>query len=153
MPSIIATTTALDLETALIERIAAIVPRHVVQRSLGWRPSPENRPYGESSEVPRMFWVELLPGPAVEGGLTGNGDSEVSLGVDVIADYRAFVDTEVGDVVEQDKWDLFDDWTNAINVIPGLTHVEDPEEPGADGDEEAARIRFPLTIFYMRERR
>jgi hypothetical protein len=153
MPSIIATTTPRAIEAALIERIAAIVPTAVPHREVGWRPAPNNKRIGESSsEVPRLFVIELVPGDVVQGGLTGNGDTETSLGVDVVADYRAFDPTDVGDVAETDKWDLHDDFHDAINVVPGLTHVELAGEAQADGDDEARRIRFPFLVHYMRER-
>ena len=152
MPSIIASTTSAALEEALIARIAAITPTAVQHRAGGWLPSEENRSVGESSEAPRLFYIQLVPGDVVPGGLTGNADTETSLGLDVLADYRAFDETDRGTVVEQDQWDLHDDFTDAINVVPGLTHVEIAGEPQPDGDEDAARFRFPFTIQYMRAR-
>lgn len=153
MPSIIVTTTPRALEAALIDQVRAIVPTAEPHRAVGWRPAPNNRRVGESSsEVPRLFVLELVPGDAVPGGITGNGDTETSLGIDVVADYRAFQDTDVGDVLEMDKWDIHDAFHDAINVVPGLTHVELAGEAQPDGDEEARRFRIPFTVHYMRAR-
>ena len=153
MPSIIVTTTTQALEPALIERIAAIVPTHSSKRDRGWHPSPNNRQIGESSEVPRLFYLEIVAGDLVDGGLTGNGDSEWDAGLDIVTDYRAFEETEVGDLVEMDQADVYDELHNAINVVPGLTHVEIAGEPQPDGDEAEARYRYAFTVFYMRNRR
>lgn len=152
MPSIIASTTPLDLESALIGLIAGIEPTHEASRSHGWTPTEGNRQVGESSECPRLFYLEIVPGSVVPAGLTGNADTETSLGLDVLADYRFLSPEERGTVVEMDLWDLHDELQNAINVIPGLTHVEVAGEPQPDGDEEAARYRLPFTLHYMRAR-
>lgn len=153
MPSIIATTTPKAMEAAIIARIAAIVPRHTSRQDGGWVPSEDNRPAGSSSLTPRLFHVEVTPGSFVPGGLTGAGDNECSLYLDVVADYRAFNEDELGTVIEADMWDLYDDLVNAINVIPGLTHCEISEEPSTDGDEQENRYRYTFELYYMRARR
>lgn len=153
MPSVIPSTTLGAIEAAVIARIAALEPTHVSQRAEGWKPTEDNRPIGKSSEQPRLFYVEVGPGEVRDGALTGNGDIECEAELDVVADYRAFVEDERGTVVEADQWDLYDDLENAINVIPGLTGVEIAGEPQQDGDEDAQRFRFPFTLLYMRARR
>jgi hypothetical protein len=152
VPSIIASTTALQLEAALIGLIAQIEPTHEASRSHGWTPTDGNREVGESSECARLFYVQHMPGGVVPGGLTGNGDTETELGFDILADYRFLSSEERGTVVEMDQWDIHDALHDAINVVPGLTHVEVAGEPQPDGDEEAARYRLPFTLFYMRAR-
>jgi hypothetical protein len=152
VPSIIASTTALALESAIIGLIAGVEPTHESSRSHGWTPTDGNRQVGESSECPRLFYLELVTGNAVPRGMTGNADTETSLGLDVLADYRFLSPEERGTVVEMDLWDLHDALHNAINVIPGLTLVEVAGEPQPDGDEEAARFRLSFTLQYMRER-
>lgn len=152
MPTVIETTTSAALESALIPRIAGITPSHVASRSLGWTPTEDNQRVGESSETPRLFYVELVPGDIVDGGLTGNADTETELGLDVVADYRAIDRDDRGTVTEMDQWDLYDMLEDAINVVPGLTDVELAGEPTLDGDEDAARYRFPFSLKYMRAR-
>lgn len=152
MPSIIASTTSLELESALIGLIAQIEPTHEASRSHGWTPTDNNRQIGESSECPRLFCLEIVPRGPVQGGLTGNGDTETELGLDVLVDYRALSSDERGTVAEMDRWDIHDAIHDAINTIPGLTHVEIDGDPQPDGDEAAARFRCPFTLFYMRAR-
>lgn len=153
MPSVIPSTTLGAIEAAVIARIAALVPSHESSRDQGWSPTEDNRPIGKSSEQPRLFYVEVVPGEVVVGGITGNGDVECEAGFDVVADYRAFLEQDRGTVVEADQWDLLDDLESAINVVPGLTWAEIAGEPQPDGDEEAQRFRFPFMLHYMRARR
>lgn len=153
MPSLIQTTTAQALETALISRILSIVPSHASERSKGWVLSPDNMPAGDGSITHRMFYVSITPGTVVPAGITGNGDNEVSIGFDVVADYQGFPPNQLGTVLEMDQWDLHDDFADAIGVIPGLTHSELAGEPEPDGDEDSMRYRFPFTLYYLRARR
>lgn len=152
MPSIIVATTSLALESAIIGLIAGIEPAHEASRGHGWTPTEGNRQVGDSSECPRLFYLELVPGGVVPAGLTGNADTETALGLDVLADYRFLAPEERGTVVEMDQWDIHDALHDAINVVPGLTHVELAGEPQPDGDEEAARYRLSYTLHYMRAR-
>lgn len=153
MPTIIASTTAEQLEPALIGLIAGVVPTHTAHRSKGWTPTEDNRPKGElGSEVPRLFYVELQQGGLVQGGITGNGDNEGRLFVDVVADYRAFDEDQRGTIAHMDGWDLYEAMQDAINVIQGFTWVEEPPEPTIDGDEDAARFRHSFTTQYLRPR-
>lgn len=153
MPSIIQTTNAQTLETALIARIAAIVPTYTSRQATGWIPAEDNRAAGSGGLTPRLFYVQVTPGDFVLDGLTGAGDNEVSIGFDVVADYRAFNENEIGTIIEMDQWDLFDDLHDAINIVSGLTHAEKAGEPQADGEETDRRFRFPFTLYYMRARR
>lgn len=152
MPTLIATTDANTLESALIPVIAAIVPTHAHSRAIGWTPTEDNAQVGESSECPRLFFLQWVPGEVVPGGLTGNADTETGIGLDVVADYRGFSPEDRGTVVEMDRWDLYDALEDSINVIPGLTHSEAEGEPQPDGDEDAARYRYSFTLHYMRQR-
>jgi len=152
MPSIIESTTPRALELAVIQTIAAIVPREVSNREGGWLPAAENEAQGRSSTVARLFYVEISPGPEVPAGITGNGDTECYLMLDIFADYRAFEHQEIGHILGQDQWDLFDALQNTINVTPGLTHVAVDGQPDFDGLEGEARYRFPFRLQYLRDR-
>ncbi len=152
MPSIIESTNPLALETALIPVIAAITPTHPSRRQYGWTPTENNRQVAESSECPRLFFVEWVAGDLVQGGLTGNGDTETEIFLDVVTDYRGFDVDERGTVLAQDFNDLYDSLENAINVVPGLTDVDKDGEPAVDTDEDAARFRFPFILRYLRNR-
>lgn len=152
MPSIIESTTPRELELAIIQTIAAIVPSEVSNREGGWIPAAENEAQGRSSTIARLFYIELSPGAEVPGGLTGNGDSECYLQLDIFGDYRAFVAQEHGSILSRDQWDLYDALTNQINVIPGLTQVAVDGQPDVDGREGEARYRFPFQLQYMRAR-
>jgi len=153
MPSIIESTTPRALEVAIVQTIAAIVPTEVSHREGGWVPAEENEAQGRSSLVARLFYVEISPGGEVPGGITGNGDTECYLALDIFADYRAFQAQEIGHVVSMDQWDLFDAMQDQINVIPGLTQVTVDGQPDFAGLEGEARYRFPFQLQYMRARR
>lgn len=151
MPSIIVSTTPRALEQALIGVIMAIVPTDESHRDAGWTPTEGNRAEGESSSrVPRLFYIETIPGGFVPSGITGNGDSECYLSVDVTVDYRVFEEDEVGTLLAADQWDIYDAVEAAINVVEGLTQVSIASEPSPEGD---GRYRFPFTLQYMRARR
>ena len=113
----------------------------------------DNRTESSSSQVPRLFQTEILAGDIVPGGITGNGDSEVFLAFDVLADYRAFGEEELGRIVSHDKLDLYEAFHEAINVVPGLTQVTMDGDPEIDGDEDEARYRFPFMLQFMWARR
>lgn len=153
MPSIIVSTTPGALEEALRAVIVAIVPSEASHRDAGWTPMEDNRTESSSSTVPRLFQTEILTGDIVPGGLTGNGDSEVFLAFDVIADYRAFEEQELGPIVSHDKLDLYEALHEAINVVPGLTQVTMDGDPSPDGNEDEARYRFPFMLQFMWGRR
>lgn len=153
MPSTIASTTPREIEAAIIATIMAIVPSEESHRDAGWTPVEENRVEGSSSNVPRLFRVEIFPGDLVPAGITGNGDSECYLSLDVLVDYREFEPQEMGHIVAADQWDLYDAIEEQINIIPGLTNVTISSEPSIDGEEAEVRIRYPLMLQYMRARR
>lgn len=153
MPSVIASTTARELEAAMITTIMAIVPSEESHRDAGWTPTEQNRQEGDSATVPRLFRVETLPGGFVPGGITGNGDNECYLAMDVFVDYRAFEIQELGPILAADQWDLYDAIQAQINLVPGLTQCTIDGEPSLDGDEGEARYRFPLMLQYLRHRR
>lgn len=153
MPSIIATTTSRSLEAAIIAAIATLVPSEESGQELGWIPMEENRDAGTSSMVPRLFRIEINTTGLVVGGLTGNGDNELSLALDIFVDYRGFPKEDRGWLLEADQWDLYFHLENQINVIPGLTHVEIAADPTPEGDEDEARFVYSFTVYYMRVRR
>jgi hypothetical protein len=153
MPSTIASTTPRELEAAIIATIMAIVPSEVSHRDAGWTPMEENRVEGSSSNVPRLFRVKTFPGGDVPAGITGNGDSETYLSLDVVVDYRVFEEDELGYIVAADQSDLYDAIEEQINIIPGLTNVTISSEPSIEGEEGELRIRYPLMLQYMRARR
>lgn len=151
----IASTTPRALESAIIAAIASIVPTNPVERDGGWKPADDNMLAGASSLVPRVFEIRFAPGQTVQGGITGNGDTEKSLALNVVVDYRAFREQDLGAVLEDDQWDLHDMLSNRLdgsptNPITGLTHVEDPLGPAPEEGE--TRIAHQFTIFYLRTR-
>lgn len=152
----ISSTTSQALEVAIIAAIASIQPTHPVERDAGWVPADDNRLAGLSGMCPRAFELQTAPGTTVQGGITGNGDTEKSLQVNVVVDYRAFRPEDRGTVVEADQWDLYDTLSNRLdgtpdNGIAGLTHVEDPIGPvPEEGDD--SRIAHQFTVFYLRTR-
>ena len=149
----ITTTTVRELEQAIRARIATITPTHPVDRDGGWVPSDDNDRVLESTLVPRLFVVEVAPGDIVEGGLTGNGDTETSVDVEVVADYRSFQDEDLGSVIEADVWDIHDAFSNGLDaVVPGLTHWQVAGKPALAGDETERRYALPFLAHYMRQR-
>lgn len=149
----IATTTLRELEATIRESIVGIAPTHPVDRDGGWVAADSNRPVG-SSTVPRLFFLEVEPGDTVEGGMTGNGDTETDANVDVVADYRHFREEDRGSVLEADRWDLHDRLQDSLHpVISGLTHVALGPPPSPYEDEEVpTKFVIPLTLHYMRQR-
>jgi hypothetical protein len=148
----IASTTPQALELAIIAAIASIVPTHPVEQDGGWKPADDNMLAGASSLVPRVFEIRTAPGGTVRGGITGNGDTEKSLNLDVVVDYRAFRDQDLSSIVENDQWDIHDHLSDRLdNGITGLTGIEDPLGPRPDEKAES-RIVHQFTIFYLRTR-
>lgn len=151
MPTIPSTTLRL-LEGALRTRIDGITPTATIEQSAGWHYA-EDRDMPPPSLVPRLYSFEWGKPASVPGGATGNADSEVSIDLDIVVDYRAFREEDIAWLVESDHWDLhdriFDSWSQ--DLITGLTY----SEIRGDGFEveDAQRVRYQLTVYYMRARR
>lgn len=149
MPTI-PTTTVTGLEEALRVLISAIEPTHAIDQSSGWHYA-EDREMPASTMVPRMFSFEWGSPEVVQGGATGNADTEVRLALDVVVDYRAFREADLAFVVEADHWDLHDEMSDAWsqNEIPGFTF----SDTLSFDTEDAQRVTHHFVVQYMRARR
>lgn len=145
-------TTLQALEAALRTRIDGITPSHETEQSSIWHYA-EDRDMPAPSMVPRLYSFEWGKPESVLGGATGNGDSEVSIDLDIVVDYRAFREEDLAFIAIEDNWDLhdriYDSWSQ--DLITGLTYSEIRGEGFAL--EDAQRARFTLTLYYMRLRR
>jgi hypothetical protein len=144
------TTTLRALEAALRTRIDGITPDHEAGQSSGWHYA-EDRDMPAPSMVPRLYSFEWSNVGVVPGGATGNGDTEVSIDLDIVVDYRAFPERDLAFIVESDHWNLadriFDSWSH--DLILGLSYSE---SRGFE-IEDAQRVVHGLTLYYMRDRR
>jgi hypothetical protein len=149
MPTI-PSTTLTALEAALRTRIDGITPTHTTQQSSGWHYA-EDRDMPAPSMVPRLYSFEWSQPGVVEGGATGNADTEVSVKLGIVVDYRAFREEDLAWVVESDHWDLsdriFDSWSQ--DLITGLTYSSSESFEV----EDAQRVVHTFELYYMRARR
>ena len=143
-------TTVTALEAALRLRIDGIVPTHQIEQSSAWHYA-EDREMPAPSEVPRMYSFNWGDPEVVLGGATGNADTEVRLTLDIVTDYRAFREADIGWVIESDHWDLhdrlMDSWSQ--DIVSGMTFSD---SQGFE-TEDAQRVTHSFVIQYMRARR
>jgi hypothetical protein len=149
MPTIPSTTLTI-IEAGLRTRIDGITPTHETQQSSRWQYA-EDRDMPAPSMVPRLYSFEWSNPGVVEGGATGNLDTEASVLLSIVVDYRAFREEDLGWIVESDHWDLsdriFDTWSQ--DLIPGLTF----SSTRGFEVEDAQRVIHQFELFYMRARR
>lgn len=149
MPTI-PSTTLTALELALRVRIDGITPTLQLEQSSAWHYA-EDRDMPAPSMVPRMYSFEWGDPEVVEGGATGNADTEVRLTLSIVTDYRAFREEDLAFVVESDHWDLhdrlMDSWSQ--DIVPGLTY----SDTRSFETEDAQRVTHSFVIQYQRARR
>lgn len=150
MPTI-PSTTLTQLESALralIDGIAA--PTLVNGQTYAWQYA-EDRDMPSSTMVPRLYSFEWGEPTVVQGGATGNADTEVGIVLSIIVDYRALPERDIAFIVEADHWDLHDEISDAWSQdeITGLTFSE---SRGFD-TEDAQRVTHTFGLQYMRARR
>lgn len=138
------------LELAMRPIIAGITPTHQADRSESWIPVDDNAEAG-SGLCPRLFFFEWSDQKSVPGGATGNADSEVSIEMRIVTDYRAFDPRTLAQVVIEDYWDLHDRLFEACqqDEINGLTKIEEMRSEPLD----AQRVEHTFRVQYMRARR
>lgn len=138
------------LEDALAAQFALITPSHAVQQGAPWVWAEDRREISPSMRM-RRFRFEWGAAEPVEGGAWGNLDTEVSIEMRVVTDYRALREEDLGDLTEQDFWDLHDRMADRLDpLVPGLTWVE-PIRTAVD-DAEAFVIAHEFRIQYLRNR-
>lgn len=138
------------LEDALAAQFALITPSHAVQQGAPWVWAEDRREIPPSMRT-RRFRFEWGKAEVVPGGLTGMADTEVAIEMRVVTDYRALREEDLGDLTEQDFWDLHDRmWDRLDPIVPGLTWV-DPVAVVVD-DPEAFVIAHEFRIQYSRAR-
>ncbi len=143
--------TTLDaLEAAMRPIIAGIAPTHAADGAASWIPVDDNADPG-SGLCPRLFFFEWGDAASVPGGATGNADSEVSIELRIVTDYRAFDPRTLAQVVVEDYWDLHDRLFEACeqDEISGLTKIEEMRSQPLD----AQGVAHTFRVQYMRARR
>ena len=149
MPTIPSTTLS-AIEAALRTRIDGITPSHEAGQASAWHYA-EDRDMPPSSLVPRLYSLQWSSPAVVPGGATGNSDTEASVALAIVVDYRAFRVEDLGWTVESDHWDLSDRIHDAWSqdLIPGMTFSE---SRGFEVD-DTQRVAHLFTLHYMRARR
>lgn len=130
--------------------IAGIAPTHAADGAASWIPVDDNADPG-SGLCPRLFFFEWGDAATVPGGATGNADSEVSIELRIVTDYRAFDPRTLAQVVVEDYWDLHDRLFEACeqDEISGLTKIEEMRSQPLD----AQGVAHTFRVQYMRARR
>jgi hypothetical protein len=148
VPSVIQPTTLRALEVAIVALLHAQEPTRVDGQALTWKHAADNREIAPSM-VPRSFTIAWSSPDEVPGGLTGAADAETSAVLSIVTDYRAIRPEVLGELIQEDFWDLHDWLSQRLHPeITGLMWI------GPEGltvvDEDAQRYSHDFRVQYQR---